>query len=386
MPVATTNTNDTATADSIWVKLSKIQIGSQKPSSSNDLFSQKIKHRDLAFILRNLATLIENGLSLPKSLSTLAKEQTLKKYAPMLQHIQKRVEAGELFSKTLESFPKVFGDLMVNQIRVGERGGAMAESLSRLATQVENANKLRSQIIKKLAYPMILMGAGLVCVTFMLVFVIPVFEETYATSGIPLPMITKVLIATGNYTVEYGWILPLIVFMIYYAVKQYRKDQSHAQNMDLKLIKLPLIGSWLRDIAVLQFMQAVGDLLESGFHVVESLRLSAQSIGNRAIRQAVENLHSAVTRGEKLSHEMESQHELFPPVVSQLVIIGEKTGNMVHSTKYIRGHLQREIERKTNIMVGTIEPILTISLAMVIGSILLGIYLPMFDLIGSMEQ
>ena len=271
----------------------------------------------------------------------------------MIQFIKKRVEAGELFSKTLETFPHTFSDLMVNQIRVGERSGAMVESLSRLATQVEHANSLRSQIIKKLSYPLILMGAGLVCVTFMLVFVIPVFEETYATSGIPLPMITEVLIASGQFTIDYGWLAPLVGVAAFYGLKQYRKDPRHAQRLDRQLIKLPIFGSWLRDIAVLQFMNALGDLLESGFHVVEALRLSAQSVGNRAVRHAVEHLHAAVTRGERLSHEMELQEELFPPVVSELVIIGEKTGNMVHSTTYIRGHLQREIDRKTNILVGT---------------------------------
>ena len=148
---------------------------------------------------------------------------------------------------------------------------------------------------------------------------------------------------------------------------------------------IPANKKWFRDLAVLQFMDVLGVLLDSGYTVVEALSNSVEAISNCAVKQSVSSLRDAVTRGERFSRELDKQGDLFPPVVSQLVIVGEKTGNLSKSTAFIREHLRREIERSTNIMVGTIEPILTIGMACMIGVILLSIYLPMFDMIGAMN-
>jgi len=150
-------------------------------------------------------------------------------------------------------------------------------------------------------------------------------------------------------------------------------------------LRWPLFGNFFRDLAVLQFMDVLGNLLESGYTVVEALGGSVDAISNRAVRKSVAELQSAVTRGERFSRELDRQGDLFPPVVSQLVIVGEKTGNLAKASNFIREHLRREIERTTNILVGTIEPILTIGMACMIGMILLAIYLPMFDMIGAMN-
>jgi type IV pilus assembly protein PilC len=155
--------------------------------------------------------------------------------------------------------------------------------------------------------------------------------------------------------------------------------------MDRAILHMPLLGHWFRDLAVLQFMDVLGILLDSGYTVVEALGSSADAISNMAVKKSVQGLRDAVTRGERFSRELDKQGDLFPPVVSQLVIIGEKTGNLAKSTAFIRVHLRREIERTTNILVGTIEPILTIGMACVIGGILLAIYLPMFDMISAMN-
>jgi type IV pilus assembly protein PilC len=156
--------------------------------------------------------------------------------------------------------------------------------------------------------------------------------------------------------------------------------------MDAHLIRAPLIGDWLRNVAVLQFMEVLGNLLESGFTLVDALRVSANSISNRAVRRSVEQLHAAILRGERFSAELERHQELFPPIVHQLVIVGEKTGTLPRATKDIRKHLEREVNRYTSLVLGMIEPILTIGLAVCIGGIVLAIYLPMFDMIGALNN
>jgi len=240
-------------------------------------------------------------------------------------------------------------------------------------------------VVKKLAYPIMLTVVGILAVTFMLLFVVPIFEETYATSGVPLPFITRFMIGAGAILASQGWWMALLIIGTVFGIRYARKNPEYAFKMDQLLLKIPLFGHWLRDMAVLQFMEVLGNMLEAGFTMVDALRISGGSVGNHAVKRSVEELQMAVTRGERFSRELERHSELFPPVVSQLVIVGEQTGTVPKATSDVRKHLRREIDRTTDLLVGTIEPILTVSLACMIGCILLAIYLPMFDMIGAMN-
>ncbi len=358
--------------------LASIQIGGGK--------TVRIKKKDLIFILRNISILVENGLALPKALDALVKEKSLKKYVVILATIRQRVESGESFSGAMAMFPDTFNELMVNQVRIGERSGTMPATLKRLTNQLEHGDNLRSLIIKKLTYPCMLMVFGSGAVTFMLLYVIPTFEKTYKESHAKLPWITQFLIDLGNFGTSYGWMILVAIVGFISSIIYVRRIPTGRLWMDTNLLRVPMLGDWFRNIAVLQFVEVLGNLMEAGFTVVDALRACTTSIGNRAIRHSVEELHGAIMRGERLSTELERHGTLFPPVVNQLVVVGEKTGTLAAITVHIRSHLRREVERYTNVMVGSIEPIMTITLAFVIGGILLAIYLPMFDMIGSMNS
>ncbi|HZZ73518.1 MAG TPA: type II secretion system F family protein [Pirellulales bacterium] len=379
MSTTYSNSPNAAPSRSLW-SLLNIQL-----TKEPELHARKIKKRDLTFVLRNLATLVENGLPLPKALATLARERTLKKYTAIFETIRRKIESGETFSNALSHFPRAFNKLMVQQIRVGERSGTLATTIDRVASQVEKASNLKAQVLKKLAYPIILVCAGGLAVTFMLLFVIPVFQKTYSEAKVPLPAITQVLIDLSSFLKSYALILLGLAVSGLVATIKLRKKPDFAYRMDRLILQLPILGAWFRDLAVLQFMDVLGILLDSGYTVVEALGNSIEAISNCAVKRSVSDLRDAVTRGERFSRELDRQGNLFPPVVSQLVIVGEKTGNLAKSTAFIREHLRREIERTTSIMVGTIEPVLTISMACMIGVILLAIYLPMFDMIGAMN-
>ena len=155
--------------------------------------------------------------------------------------------------------------------------------------------------------------------------------------------------------------------------------------MDTLLLKVPMLGQFFKNLAVLQFIEVLGNLMDAGFTIVEALKASTRAVGNRAIRKSIEEMHEAVTRGERFSKELARHGDLFPPVVNQLVVVGEKTGTLAKTTVHIREHLRREVETYTNVMVGTIEPVTTLGLASAIGCILLAIYLPMFDMINAMN-
>ena len=362
-------------------RLHEFKIG----GNSNSPEKIKIPRKDLAFIIGNLATLTRNGLSLPRSLATLARERSLQKYSSLLKRLQYKVESGESFSGALASYPATFSSLVINQIRIGEKSGTIPETLARITRQIERSSQLRSKVIKRLSYPMTVACVGGGVVTFMLIFVIPQFEEAYSGSNIPLPLVTRILISVGFLAKYYGWILPVSFISGIFIIRRMRRDDEIAWKMDRALLRVPLLGDWLRDIAVLQFIEVLGIMMQSGFKLIDALSVAAGSVGNRAVRSAVEDLKAAVTRGERFSRELESHGDLFPPVVSQLVIVGEQTGKLSSATADVTSHLQLQVERKADTLVSTLEPILTIGLAICIGIILLAIYTPMFGMIDTID-
>jgi type II secretory pathway component PulF len=359
-------------------KLQSIQLGGKKASV-------KMKKRDLIFVLRNVCILIENGLSLPKAFETLVKEKTLQKYLGMLQTIKSRVENGDSFSEALSQYPDTFTDIMISQIRIGEKSGTIPQTLNRLMHQLEHADNLKGQIIKKMTYPCLLVTAGSGALTFMLLYVVPTFETVYKDSGAKLPGVTQFLIYVGQFGTSYGWIVLLGLIALIAAVIYIRKIPAGRLWMDTWMLKVPMLGQFFKNIAVLQFVEVLGNLMDAGFTVVEALKACTHAVGNRKIRGTIAEMQEALTRGERFSEELARHGDLFPPVVNQLVIVGEKTGTLTKTTVHIRAHLRREVETYTNVMLGTIEPVMTAGLAMAIGTILLAIYLPMFDMINAMN-
>lgn len=346
----------------------------------------RVKQRDLAFILRNLATLTQNGVSLAKALGTLAEEQALGRHRDMILAIRRHVENGESFSAALARFPTVFDVIMTNQIKVGEHSGTLPETLDKIATHCEQSDRLRAEIIRKLSYPIVLIVMGSAVITFLLLYVVPVFQETYEKANVPLPLITRLLIASGQFAKSLGVPLVVLAAVAALAIVQLHKRPEFALKMDRSLLRWPVVGPWFRDIAVHQVMAVLGSLIDAGFTLVDALGETVHAVSNRAMQQSVRDLQQAVRRGERFSRELERHGDLFPPIVSQLVIIGEQTGKLASATTHICSHLEREIERKTSVFVGALEPALTIALAGAVALILLAIYLPMFDMVGTIAK
>ena len=356
-----------------------------KTISESKKKQESFKPHEVTFLLRTLSTLLGNGVSLPKALATLSKEESLAKHHDILDGLRRQVEAGNAFSSALAQFPGICDSVTINQLRVGERSGTLGDTLQQLSESRDKTAELKKAVTKKLAYPALLITFGSGLITFLLLYVVPVFEETYDKAGVPLPLITRILITFGSLVKSYGWILLVVVISGAILWKQLRKREDLAERMDRALMRLPLFGNWLRDLAVLQMMDVLHHLMAAGYTLAEALRETGDTVGNRAMKRGVMNLQVAVQRGERFSRELERLEALFPPIVNQLVIVGESTGQLTRATSDICEHLRREIERKTNLMVGALEPILTISLAIAIAVVLLAIYLPMFDMVNTVS-
>ncbi len=370
MSTATSTTSETG----FLKRLQEIKIGGGK--------SDEIKKPDLIRILQNLTTLIANGVSIPAALETLHSDPTFKKYRKVLRNLAETVKSGGKFSAALKKYPNTFSTLLIHQVQVGEKAGTLQTTLGRVVHQLENSSKMRQFIVKKLTYPGLLMVAGAGSVTFMMTCVIPTFQKMYEESGAALPLVTQILIAVSAFAQAYGVMILIGLAIAAVAIVTAMKNPVSRRTIDENILKLPGIGKWFRGLAVLQFVETLGNLLDSGFTLVDALPASARSVGNRYMQEKLLGLHVSLRGGEKFSTAMERERDLFPPVVKQLVVVGERTGRLPEVTGEIHQHLSEDVKKSTAVMLGAIEPLLTVALAVVIGGILLAIYLPMFDMIG----
>tara|TARA_R110002049_G_scaffold27321_2_gene94121 strand:- start:235541 stop:236686 length:1146 start_codon:yes stop_codon:yes gene_type:complete len=362
----------------ILSKLHDVKIGGDP--------GKRIKQADLVGMLRNITTLVSNGVSLRDALETVAADRSLKRYRRILNSLSESVRHGNTLSAAMVKFPASFDKLLVNQIRVGERAGTLPAALESVSKQLEEGATLKRFIVKKLTYPSILVLAGIASVSFMLTCVIPTFQEMYDDAGATLPAITRFLIDVGEAVTNHGFLILAILMTALVGAIAALQNPATRIRIDEHLLRIPMIGDWFRNIAILQFIQVLENLMCSGFTLAEALPHASGAVRNRYIRIKLQGLHSAIRRGERFSLALDKEGDLFPPVVKQLVVIGERTGRLGEITKEIRSHLRADVEKYTTAMVGAIEPALTAVLAVLVGGILLAIYLPMFDMIGQTNQ
>ncbi len=219
----------------------------------------------------------------------------------------------------------------------------------------------------------------------MILCVIPTFQEMYAESGATLPGVTRLLVWVGQTASSHSiLILGSLAAAIGGGVWAWKEPKSRAW-IDKACVQAPGLGTWFRKIAVLQFMDVLGNLMESGFTLADALIPASEAVSNRHVRGQIRRLHAAVRRGERFSFALDAEGGLFPPIVRQLVIVGERTGRLAPITAQIRTHLRTDVEKTTSALLGTVEPVLTVTLAAAIGGILMAVYLPMFDLIGQIQ-
>ncbi|OYP34432.1 type II secretion system F family protein [Rhodopirellula sp. MGV] len=344
--------------------------------------NRKFKPKDLVLLMRNLTTLVSNGVSLTHAIETVGKDRSMAKYHHILKRLCRHLKSGESLSSAMNEFPEAFNEILVSQISVGEISGSLDKTLERITEQLEQSTNQKSYILKKLTYPALLLVAGSGSVAFMLTNVIPTFQTMYEDADAKLPWITQFLIDCSDFLTRNGIYIAIIAAILFATITTLLRNPITRRSIDEQLIKLPLIGDWFRKFAILQFSEVLGNLMEGGFTVAEALPSSSRAVSNQYVREKIQSLNAAVRRGERFSVAIEREGELFPEVVKQLVIVGERTGRLAAVTRQIRTHLRKDVHATTDTIVAAIEPILTMGLAVIVGGILLAVYLPMFDLIG----
>ena len=339
----------------------------------------KVGLQDLVVFTRQLATMLDAGLAMVQSLQALAEQTTNKVMRDVIKDVCSRVEGGDSFSEALVKHPKVFNRLYVCMVAAGERGGLLAEILSRLATYLENTARLRKKVKSAMMYPTAVTIIAIGITIFLLVKVVPVFGEVYKGFGQKLPAPTLALITVSNTVREYLlYILPAMVGLVY-GWLAYIKTKSGREFWDRTRIKLPIFGVIAHKICLARFTRTLGSLIRAGVPILEVLQIVGGTVGNVIMEKAVKVAAGDIERGEGISAAL-GKHPVFPTMIIRMITAGEQTGKLEQMLERISNFLDEEIETTLSGLTSLIEPLLIVFLGVTVGGIAICMFLPIFKM------
>jgi type IV pilus assembly protein PilC len=366
-----------------------IEIEQQGGTSlSRDLkipfLSDRIKIKDVSVFSRQFATMISSGLSMLRSLYILAEQTESKPLAAVVNQVRLDVERGASLSAALAKHPKAFNRLYVAMVRAGEAGGVLDSVLQRLATTIEKQVELRRKVKSAMTYPAVVSLLVLLLVTAMLLFVIPMFENIYGSLGGELPKPTQILINISNVVRKWWFVVFAVEAAIVFAFRKWINSEEGRKRWDTIKLKIPVFGQLAKKTALARFGRTLSALVRSGVPILESLDIVAETSGNWVVSNAVRDTQQQVKRGEPLSKRLE-EHDVFPPMVVQMMTVGEETGALDEMLDKIADFYDQEVEATVNALTSLIEPILIVVMGVVIGGMIIALYLPMFDVINLIQ-
>jgi type IV pilus assembly protein PilC len=342
--------------------------------------SDRIKLKEVAVFSRQVATMINSGLSLLRSLYILAEQTESKALAEVVSQVRMDVEKGSSLSAALAKHPKAFNRLYVSMVRAGEIGGALDSVLLRLAETIEKQVELRRKVKSAMTYPVVVAALVLVIVTAMLLFVIPMFENIYKELGGSLPAPTQFLINISKVIRKFWWAIFIVEIGAAIWFKRWINSEEGRKKWDAIKLKVPVFGKLVRKTALARFSRTLSALVRSGVPILESLDIVAETSGNHVVAEAVWDTQAAVKRGEPLSKKLED-HDVFPPMVVQMMAVGEETGALDEMLDKIADFYDQEVEATVDALTSLIEPILIVVMGVCVGGMIISLYLPMFNVI-----
>jgi type IV pilus assembly protein PilC len=334
---------------------------------------------DLVIFTRQLATMIDAGLAMVQSLQALAEQTSNKIMRDVIKDVCTRVEGGDSFSEALQKHPKVFSRLYVCMVAAGEKGGLLAEILARLATYLENSNRLRKKIKSAMMYPTVVTIVAICITIFLLVKVVPVFGEIFASFGAELPGPTQGLINISNFVKRYLIFILVAGGGAVYAWLYFIKTPVGRQFWDARRIKLPIFGVIAHKICLARFTRTLASLIRSGVPILEVLQIVSQTVGNVIMEKAIKTAAVDIERGESISASL-GKHQIFPSMIIRMITAGEQTGKIDNMLERVSDFLDEEIETTLSGLTALIEPILIVFLGVVVGGMVICMFLPIFKM------
>lgn len=364
-----------------------IQPGKIKESGGGmsmdiNLFAPKITTKDLVVFTRQFATMIDAGLPLVQCLDILSSQQENSTFKTILLQVKEDVESGSTFADALGKHPKAFNELYVNLVAAGEVGGILDTILNRLAAYIEKALKLKKQVKSAMTYPTTIISIAFVVIAVILVFVIPAFEKMFADFGGALPMPTQIVINISNFVQDYilviiGTIIGLIVL-----VKKIYATEKGRETIDHWALKAPIFGVLIRKVAVAKFSRTLSTMISSGVPILDGLEIVEKTAGNRTVEKAIAQVRTSISEGKTIAEPLK-ESGVFPPMVCQMIEVGEQAGAIDTMLSKIADFYDDEVDDAVGNLTAMMEPLLMLFLGTTVGGLVIAMYLPIFKLAGT---
>jgi type IV pilus assembly protein PilC len=368
------------------LKRNGIQVLAVKPQSATGGKSLGgVKSKDLAIFTRQFSVMIDAGLPLVQCLEILGAQQADKGFQKIIAAVRSDVEQGATLQTALSKHPKAFNDLYVNMVGAGEAGGILDIILQRLSGYIEKAVKLTGKVKGAMTYPITVIVIATLVVGIIMVKVIPVFSQMYEGLGSSLPVPTQVCIQLSNVIINYWYLLAIFITLVTVGLKQYYKTTAGHLALDTLFLKIPIVGDMLRKVAVARFCRTLGTLTSAGVPILEGMDITARTAGNMVIHNAIMKSREAVEQGRNIAGPL-AETKVFPPMVIQMVGVGEATGALDAMLSKVADFYEDEVDNAVAAMTSMMEPLIIAILGGVIGFIVVAMYMPIFNLANVMGK
>jgi type IV pilus assembly protein PilC len=340
-----------------------------------------VSTKDLAIFTRQFATMISAGLPLVQCLDVLAKQATKPGFGRVIAEVTREVEAGSTLADALGKHKNVFDDLFRNMVAAGEAGGVLDEILMRLATYIEKADALKRKVKGAMVYPAVVMSVCIGAAVFMLIFIIPTFAKMFTDFGGELPLPTKIVMMMSGGLQKFWWVFVLAIAGAVTLLKRYYATENGHRTVDAAMLRMPALGDVLLKGAVARFTRTLGTLIASGVPILAGLEITARTAGNKVISEAIMTARVSIREGETVSAPLKTSG-VFPPMVVQMISVGEQTGALDEMLTKIAVFYEAEVDSAVDTMTSIIEPVMIVMMGGMVGGMVVAMYLPMFKLIS----
>jgi len=348
---------------------------------------KKVKPKIMMIFTRQLATLIDSGLPLLRGLNVLAKQERDTVLRNTINKLADGVQGGSTFSESLAQHPLIFNHLYVNMVKAGEVGGVLELVLRRLAEFQEKAQKIKNKVVAAMVYPIIVMTMAIAIMAFLLVFIVPKFEAIFhdMLGDKPLPAITLFVIGVSNFVKNHGLVLLGLLIAAVAAYKLIARTRAGRSIIDRFKLRVPLFGDLIRKTAISRFSRTLGTLVTSGVPILQALNITRETAGNMVIAGAISQVHDSVKEGESIVQPLEASGA-FPPMAISMIDVGEETGQLPEMLLKIADVYDDETDNSVAALTSMLEPIMIVFLALVVGTIVIALFMPLISIISGLQQ
>ena len=344
-------------------------------------FGGGVGTKDLAIFTRQFATMIAAGLPLVQCLDILAKQTSNQRFAKAIGEVTRDVEAGSTLADALGKHRGIFDDLFRNMVAAGEAGGILDDILARLATYIEKADALKRKVKGAMVYPAVVLSVCVGASVFMLIFIIPTFAKMFSDFGGELPLPTKIVLVMSNVLQRFWWVGVGAIVAAVVALKRYYKTDVGEKHIDALMLRIPALGDVLLKGSVARFTRTLGTLISSGVPILSGLEITARTSGNRILSDAIMSARTSIREGETVAAPLK-ESGVFPPMVVQMISVGEQTGALDEMLTKITTFYEAEVDQAVDNLTSIIEPVMIVLMGGIVGGMVVAMYLPMFKLIN----